>query len=569
MGQGGHLEFTIPKRKSLKRSLEFLPYMIGHGGKMRNEDPESPNPGAWSNPTREGRMGFGLKLGLASNVTADMAVSPDFSQIETDAGQISLNNPFALFFEEKRPFFQEGSETYTVDQFTPWIVLDQYVQLFYSRTINDPISAGKLSAKRGKWRLGYTAAMDRNTPYILPFEENSSVLATDKKSVSNIMSLKMDLGNQSSIGWFMSDRRLQGPGSNTVAAFHGNFRLGEKYTVSGIAAYARTREPDDSLLSQFIRPQAFEARGKILSAAFDGESFGGTLLRAKVQRDSRHLSAAAAYQDFSPGFRAENGFLITNGYRNIEIMTRYAFRYENHPLFTSIEPRVNTWRKFDYDRIVKDTGVIASTLFRFRSQTILSLSGFIFNRENLRGKQFGDARQMWIVIQSQMFKTVSWNSLVNFGKHINRMGVQGDARNPFEILPTFSANAGITWKPLPSLIGDLQYQEYHLWLEDFGSAPILEQRILRNTLSVQFNRNLFIRLIGEYNIMDYYRSSDGRMIHDKFLTLDPLISYKLNAFSVFYLGGRIGAKKGFLPGWTDIQMNEQAVYMKFQYLFQY
>ena len=116
----------------------------------------------------------------------DATYNPDFSQIESDAGQISLNNPYALFFEEKRPFFKEGSDVYAVDQFTPGIALDQFVNLFYSRTINDPLVAAKLSGKTGKITIGYTSALDQNTPYIIPFQYSSTVLNSTKKSYSNI-----------------------------------------------------------------------------------------------------------------------------------------------------------------------------------------------------------------------------------------------------------------------------------------------------------------------------------------------------------------------------------------------
>ena len=51
--------------------------------------------------------GANLKLSFSS-VSLDATVNPDFSQVESDAGQVSINERFALFFPEKRPFFLEG-----------------------------------------------------------------------------------------------------------------------------------------------------------------------------------------------------------------------------------------------------------------------------------------------------------------------------------------------------------------------------------------------------------------------------------------------------------------------------
>ena len=54
-------------------------------------------------------------------------MKPDFSQVESDTAQISANERFALFFQEKRPFFLEGSDLFQ----TP-------IQAVYTRTITSP-----------------------------------------------------------------------------------------------------------------------------------------------------------------------------------------------------------------------------------------------------------------------------------------------------------------------------------------------------------------------------------------------------------------------------------------------
>ena len=54
------------------------------------------------------------KLGMTSDLTLDATVNPDFSQVEADAGQVDFNLRYALYYEEKRPFFLEGSETVAV-----------------------------------------------------------------------------------------------------------------------------------------------------------------------------------------------------------------------------------------------------------------------------------------------------------------------------------------------------------------------------------------------------------------------------------------------------------------------
>lgn len=72
-------------------------------------------------------IGLDLKYNLTSNFTLDASLNTDFAQVEADDQQINLSRS-ALFFPEKRPFFQERAS-----------VFDARVagnnRLFYSRRI--------------------------------------------------------------------------------------------------------------------------------------------------------------------------------------------------------------------------------------------------------------------------------------------------------------------------------------------------------------------------------------------------------------------------------------------------
>jgi hypothetical protein len=568
MEQAGHLVFSFIRKNQDERKIEFLPYMIATQNSHRDEDIQSQTFNNWHYDKMDRRMGFGFKYGLASNMITDFCYNPDFSQIEADAGQISINNPFALFYEEKRPFFQEGSDIYAVDQLTRGIILDQYVDLFYTRSINDPLVAGKLSGNVGKLTLGYTTALDRNTIFIIPFGESSTFLPTDKKSWNNILRAKWDMGNNSSVGFFTSDRRLGEEGSNTVAALDARVRLSEKWLFSAIAASTHTKELNDKTFSDAIPDVDFQIHSRTFTADFDGESFNGTLLRGKIQYNTQHQFGAVAYQDFSPGFRADNGFIFANNHRNVETLAGYTFRFTNNPIFSSIEPRVNSWRKFGYDGFIKDTGIRPAVFFNFRKQVVLQIAGFLFNREHLHGKQFGDARSMWMTLTHNAYKNISGFGFIRFGKEINRFGTEGDVDNPFEIVPTLTYAAGVTVLPTAKINYDLQYQSYNLWKAHMNQGKNRTQDLVRNVITFQFNKQFCVRLIGEYNYITVYNGAAQKMDRYKYLTFDPLFSYKMNAFSVFYLGMHFGAKNNERIFWNDMRSNEQTVYAKFQYLLQ-
>src|SRR5205085_10184456 len=68
--------------------------------------------------------GLDLKYNPTANVTLDLTANPDFSQVEADVAQITVNQRFAVFYPEKRPFFLEGFDLF-----------DTPMQVAYTRTI--------------------------------------------------------------------------------------------------------------------------------------------------------------------------------------------------------------------------------------------------------------------------------------------------------------------------------------------------------------------------------------------------------------------------------------------------
>ena len=107
-------------------------------------------------------------------------MNPDFGEVESDATQISVNNTFAIFYPEKRPFFLEGADLYNTA-----------ASIFYSRMINDPLASAKLTEKSGSFSLAYLGAEDRESPFIIPGEEGSDFVSSRLKSWSNVSERKI------------------------------------------------------------------------------------------------------------------------------------------------------------------------------------------------------------------------------------------------------------------------------------------------------------------------------------------------------------------------------------------
>ncbi len=339
------------------RNLEILPYVLAsQSGNLSGSDDAS---FAWSNDTGEGEAGVGLKYGVTPNHTLDLTYNPDFSQIEADATQIDANQTFALFYEEKRPFFLEGADRFA-----------SMIDVVYTRSINDPIAAGKYTGRSGRNTFSFMSALDETSPYIVPFEEQSGGAASGD-TWSNIVRYKRDVMAESFVGLLATDRRARaGNGANTTAGIDTRLRLDEHFTIFGQVQGSYTEEPNDTTLSAGFNDIAFGKDGEH-TGAFDGESFTGHGIEASIQRQGRHYNAELWYEDFSPTFRAETGFIRSNNYRLANLWNGYMFQWDTNPVIERFEPQVGMGRKYNYAGEFKDTWLEPAVWMRFKKQTYL------------------------------------------------------------------------------------------------------------------------------------------------------------------------------------------------------
>lgn len=90
------------------RRLEMVPYTVA-----KNVTRAGDTRAAYRHPM-QGAIGADLKVGLSSNLTLDATVNPDFGQVEADPAVLNLS-AFETFFEERRPFFLEGTGIFRFD----------------------------------------------------------------------------------------------------------------------------------------------------------------------------------------------------------------------------------------------------------------------------------------------------------------------------------------------------------------------------------------------------------------------------------------------------------------------
>ncbi|MEM1127678.1 MAG: DUF5916 domain-containing protein, partial [Bacteroidota bacterium] len=99
----------IPSALPAPRRFEAVPYMASAVTRAPG-DPADP---FFAAQTLEPRVGLDVRLGLTSGLTLTATVNPDFGQVEADPAQVNLGG-FELFFEERRPFFVEGTDVFSM-----------------------------------------------------------------------------------------------------------------------------------------------------------------------------------------------------------------------------------------------------------------------------------------------------------------------------------------------------------------------------------------------------------------------------------------------------------------------
>jgi hypothetical protein len=166
-------------------------------------------------------VGATARLGF-TNISLDATINPDFSQIEADAGQVTVNERFRLFVNEKRPFFLEGIELFS----TPG-------QLVYTRNIVDPSIGAKVTGKVGSLGVAHLTAVDED------------IDPAGRNALFNITRVRHDIGTSSLVGVTFTDRSvLDSAAFNRVAAADARIVFARMYFVETQVGASWTRHAD-------------------------------------------------------------------------------------------------------------------------------------------------------------------------------------------------------------------------------------------------------------------------------------------------------------------------------------
>ena len=503
--------------------LELLPYVIGqYNGSLNDfDDPNS----TYTFKDLEGRIGGGIKYSPSPSFSLNAVINPDFSQIESDAEQISVNTTFALYYEEKRPFFLVGNELLQ----TP---------MYYSRSINDPLAAGRVIGKNGALSYMYLGAYDRNTVFVVPGEEGSNTVETNKKSLANIGKLRYDFGDENYIGGLVMSRNMDG-GHNYLFGIDWNYRFWNNWNFEGEGFISETKELQDSTLLETDRE--FGSSGH--TAKLDGEEYSGNGVHLVLSHSQKYYEFDLVSNHFSPTYQTYNGLFSSSGFHEHFMSHEFNF-YPETSLIDNGEIDIQTTVRHNYDGKIKEISLRPALYIQFKAQTSFYINYRVINNERFEGREFNNVNRFYVFLNSRPMKEISFYLEGGFGKYVYR----GD--DP-AIGTGHEFSSSITFKPSSHL--NIQFSYSRAGLKNIKTDELYyDGNIYRTTAIYQFSQEAFFRTIFEYNSFD------------KTFRLYPLFSYKLGAFTTFYAGATSNYQN--YDSINEIRNTDQQYFIKMQYL---
>jgi hypothetical protein len=228
LSQAGHLAGL--DGISTERTLELIPSLtLSQSGKFVNTFGVLPgtlraaaDPGRIVNEPIRFDPGLTAKFTPSSALTLDLAINPDFAQVEADQLVVTANQRFPIFFPEKRPFFLEGIDIFQ----TP-------ITAVHTRAIVDPDVAVKVSGKKGRNTFGLMVASD-NGPGTFVGDERLSpnnFRFLDKNAHIGVLRLKRDVGKENSLGMIATTYNFIQK-HNDLLGIDGRFRLDKQTTYT-------------------------------------------------------------------------------------------------------------------------------------------------------------------------------------------------------------------------------------------------------------------------------------------------------------------------------------------------
>ena len=481
---------------SRTRNIQLIPYGLLRG--FRDIDQRDPANPFFESRTLQPEAGLDAKFILHDSFVLDATINPDFSQVESDQPQITVNQRFAVFFPEKRPFFLENSNYFT----SP-------INLVFTRNIGHPEFGLRLTGKSGPWAVGVLASDDRAPGEVLPPTDPHA----GERATFTIARVSRDILNQSTIGAMYTDREFGG-GYNRVGGIDANLKLNSNWRLQGQAVTSSTVD--------------------VVAAT----SSAGPGYKLDLERAGRQFNLQSLFVDYSPGFVTETGFVNRVDIREQVVNSSYYFRPEGKFLI-SYGPTLQQFNIWDHRGTALDYFAMPGFRVDMARSTYINVHPFAYDDVRLRPIDYSTLSRVTAFPQpfwgieggTSWLKQVDFTAFFVSGKGVNYDPAAGQA-------PTIGhedqGNFTLTFHAYGRLRIDNAYLLEHVRERD-AHLTAVTNHIARSKWNYQFTRELSARVILQYNAV-LANPAISSLSPTKNFNADFLITYLVHPGTAIYVG---------------------------------
>ncbi|HWO88588.1 MAG TPA: DUF5916 domain-containing protein [Gemmatimonadales bacterium] len=516
IGQSGTLEGLTDLRRGLV--MELTPFATGRSSGSR---PAS-GFGYVSDDTAD--VGLNARWGITQNLSMDLTLNPDFSQVEADVGQVTINERFALFFPEKRPFFLDGLELF-----------DTPGQLIYTRRIVSPDWGLKLAGRIGRTNVGALLAQDD--------EVQSFGGAHPRFAVAR---LRTDVTPSLNFG-VVGTAREDGDFYSRLLGIDSRLYHNRLYFIEAQAVRSWSRDP------------AGRGNGEMFQLSWD--------------RTGRRWGFNYGVNAVSPRFEAAAGFVNRTGFVSAHAFNRQSFYGRRGALLETVSFFLGVQRLYDYDTFSPSRSLEGSenlfTQLSLRGGWRLNISPgrnfFSFDPAGYGSYRVAVATVPPAPTYAAFVPPAGISNLVGFNSGLTTptfRHVTGSASLTYGEAALFEeasegrmlrTSVAVDWRPTTQVRVGFSYAHVRFTRERDGSE-LSRQDIPRLKIEYQATRNIFFRFVGQYTATqrDSLRAPDGapfliRSAQDSTVNLngrvvsnslraDWLFSYRPSPGTLVYVG---------------------------------
>jgi Domain of unknown function (DUF5916) len=464
-------------------------------------------------------------------------VNPNFSQVAPDVLQLSANRQFAIFYQENRPFFEQGTQVFntptlrfSTDTFNPSGTLVDTLDIL------DPRFATKLVGQVGPDVIGALATEDTETSIVLPGRESSAVQSFGFSTRDELLRYRRDVG-ASAFGVYASDRDGGGYDSGLYAA-DGYWQIDASDALTTVIGSSSTDYPQAVARAFGIAPGNLK----------------GDLWSLDYSRTRHAYNIDLNLSHVADGFRADMGYLPQVGYDQGAFLGEYDFYAPDEDWWQNVGfGTISNWTRAtgggpNLDRKVKLYGVLHAD---YQTQLLLYAT---HDEQYYQGKTFA-LNQVEMDARAQPTGWLNGEVDVVDGDGVDYTGVRKAG--------LLSVTTTVYFEPGKHLKIDLVDEYERL---DLANARLFTANVYDLRVAWFFTSHLFADVIGQgqdiRNNTALYPASIPS--HAGTLATQWLLGYQVNPWTVFYAGSSEGYQES-----TDGQLlpEQRTFYLKGSYYF--